>query len=189
MKRLFSPLYSLISLVVGWLTIDTCVCLWAFCPVLLIYVSVIVPVPYCFDEESTCNAWDGILIRLRDWPASRTKNVLLPVWGRWLWCWVDCGVRQNWIWILISLGTVTYSFESEFSNHQNRICKANCIQVLSGWNQIKHMTYWLQCLEFSMCSISLNSSSMRRPIQGNCSIEGKTCKLPLPPDIGGQIVF
>ena len=48
-ETLFSPLYILVSFVIDQLTIGAWVYLWAFYPVPLIYISVFVPVPYCFE--------------------------------------------------------------------------------------------------------------------------------------------
>ena len=45
----FYPLYILASFVADYLTISVWVYFWAFYPIPLIYVSVFVPVPYCFD--------------------------------------------------------------------------------------------------------------------------------------------
>ena len=48
-ETVFSPLYILASFVIDQLTIGAWVYLWAFYPVPLIYISVLVPVPYCLD--------------------------------------------------------------------------------------------------------------------------------------------
>ena len=46
----FSPLYILASFVKDKLSIGVWIYLWAFYFVLLIYISVFVPVPYCLDD-------------------------------------------------------------------------------------------------------------------------------------------
>ena len=48
----YFPLYILVSFVVDYLTIGVWINFWVLCPVLLIYVSVFVPVPCCFDDCS-----------------------------------------------------------------------------------------------------------------------------------------
>ena len=48
-EAVFSPLYMLASFIKDKVTIGTWVYLWAFYPVPLMYKSVFVPVPYCFD--------------------------------------------------------------------------------------------------------------------------------------------
>ena len=50
LKRLSSPLYILASFVKDQVSIDAWIYLWAFYFVLLIYMSVFVPVPYCLDD-------------------------------------------------------------------------------------------------------------------------------------------
>ena len=52
LKSVFSPLCIPASFVVDQLTIGTWVYFWTFYPVPLIYISVFVPVPYCFDDCS-----------------------------------------------------------------------------------------------------------------------------------------
>ena len=49
-NTIFSPLYILASFVKDKVSIGTWIYLWAFYFVLLIYISVFVPVPYCLDE-------------------------------------------------------------------------------------------------------------------------------------------
>ena len=51
LKKLAS-LYIHASFVMYWVTIGTWVYFWMFCPLTLIYISVFVPVPYCFDDCS-----------------------------------------------------------------------------------------------------------------------------------------
>ena len=51
-ETVFSPLYILASFAIDQVTIGACVYLWTFYPVPLIYISVFVPVPYCFDDHS-----------------------------------------------------------------------------------------------------------------------------------------
>ena len=46
-EAVFSPLYTLASFIKDKVTKYVWVYLWAFSPVLLIYISVFVPVPYC----------------------------------------------------------------------------------------------------------------------------------------------
>ena len=50
LKKLSSPLYILASFVKDQVSIDAWIYLWAFYFVLLIYMSVFVPVPYCLDD-------------------------------------------------------------------------------------------------------------------------------------------
>ena len=50
LKRLSSPLCMLASFVKGKVSIGAWIYLWAFYFVLLIYISVFVPVPYCLDD-------------------------------------------------------------------------------------------------------------------------------------------
>ena len=49
-KIVFSPLYILVSFVKDKVSIGAWIYLWAFYFVLLIYISVFVPVPYCLDK-------------------------------------------------------------------------------------------------------------------------------------------
>ena len=51
-KTVFSPFYSLVSFVIDHLIIGAWIYFWASYPVPLIYISVFVPVPYCFDDFS-----------------------------------------------------------------------------------------------------------------------------------------
>ena len=51
-ETIFSPLYILASFVLDQVAMGLWVYLWAFYPVPLIYISVFVPVPYCFDDCS-----------------------------------------------------------------------------------------------------------------------------------------
>ena len=46
----FFPLYILASFVVNKVTIGSWIYLWAFYSVPLIYISVFVPIEYCFDD-------------------------------------------------------------------------------------------------------------------------------------------
>ena len=48
-ETVFFPLHVLPSFVVDWMIIRSWVYFWAFCPVSLICMSVLVPGPYCFD--------------------------------------------------------------------------------------------------------------------------------------------
>ena len=48
-EMVFSPLYILASFVIDYLTIGVWVYFWTLYSVPLIYASVFVPVPYCFD--------------------------------------------------------------------------------------------------------------------------------------------
>ena len=48
----FAPLYVLASFLKNKVPIGTWVYFWAFNLVLLVYISVFVPVPYCFDDCS-----------------------------------------------------------------------------------------------------------------------------------------
>ena len=48
---IFSPLYILASFVKDKVSIGAWIYLWAFCFSPLIYISVFLPVPYCFDDR------------------------------------------------------------------------------------------------------------------------------------------
>ena len=52
LKRFFVPLYILASFVKNKVPIGAWVYFWAFYLVLLIFISVFVPVPYCLDDCS-----------------------------------------------------------------------------------------------------------------------------------------
>ena len=49
LKGLSFSIVKVCLFVVDWLTTGVCVYFWAFCPIPLVYKSVFVPVPYCFD--------------------------------------------------------------------------------------------------------------------------------------------
>ena len=51
-QTVFSPLCILASFVVDELIIGVWVYFWVLCPVPLSYMSVFVPIPYCFDYSS-----------------------------------------------------------------------------------------------------------------------------------------
>ena len=50
LKIVFSPLYIFASFVKDKVSIGEWIYLWASCFILLIYIIVFVPVPYCFDD-------------------------------------------------------------------------------------------------------------------------------------------
>ena len=54
----FNPLYILASFVEDKVSIGAWIYLWAFYFVLLIYISVFVPVPYCLDDWLCSRAWN-----------------------------------------------------------------------------------------------------------------------------------
>ena len=51
-EAIFSPFYILTSFVKDKVPIGAWVYLWAFCLVLLVYITVLVPIPYCFNDYS-----------------------------------------------------------------------------------------------------------------------------------------
>ena len=52
LKRLSFSSLSILAFVIDQLTVDAWIYFWAFCSVPLIYISVFVPVSYCFDDCS-----------------------------------------------------------------------------------------------------------------------------------------
>ena len=52
LKRLSAPLHILASFVKNKVPIDSWIYFWAFYIVMLVYISVFVPVPYCLDDCS-----------------------------------------------------------------------------------------------------------------------------------------
>ena len=63
-EAIFAPLYILSSFVKNKVPIDAWVYFWAFCFVLLVYISVSVPIPYCLDDCGfvVCSLKPGKLI-------------------------------------------------------------------------------------------------------------------------------
>ena len=60
LKRLsFLHCISLPLFFIDWLTIDVWLCLWAFCSVPMIYISVFVPVSYCFVVQTKVREHDS----------------------------------------------------------------------------------------------------------------------------------
>ena len=49
-EAVFAPLYILVSFVKNKVSMGAWIYFWAFCLVLLVYISVFVPVPYCLDD-------------------------------------------------------------------------------------------------------------------------------------------
>ena len=49
-EAIFSPFYILVSFVKDEVPIGAWVYLWAFCLVLLVCITVLVPKPYCFND-------------------------------------------------------------------------------------------------------------------------------------------